>query len=336
MSIAQADDGFAPAGYTSLHKFVVGSGETYTKVNEKEITSKSLSLTAESNMSIPLTITNYSAYQTANLVNFKNGAGLIRAYVGPDGEFQANGYGTVTATGPIKTTDTTASTTTTTGSGRFAGGVGVAGQVTAGGALKTTDTTASTTTTTGSGLFGGGVGVAGQVTAGGALKTTDTTASTTTTTGSGLFGGGVGVGGALNVYGAATSNNGLEIPNQQTSLAQTLGFTGPSTKDIPYNLVKTGRRVMLQLDAATDTSTGAAVATSATAIAATYRPLAQVISPICVYDNGATILGYILIATDGTISIGCINPTTNATTTFTGSGTWGIHDSQVVEYLSAS
>ena len=63
--------------------------------------------------------------------------------------------------GIIKSSNTTASTSTTTGSGVFSGGLGVAGAGWFGGVFRVTDTTASTSTTTGSGVFSGGLGVAG-------------------------------------------------------------------------------------------------------------------------------------------------------------------------------
>jgi len=118
--------------------------------------------------------------------------------------FQVTGH---TTTGPIKTTDATASTTTATGSIIAGGGLGVVGAVNAGGAIKTTATTASTTTTTGAILSGGGLGVVGAVNAGGAIKTTATTASTSPTTGAMLSGGGLGVAGNVNFAGHMTGGS---------------------------------------------------------------------------------------------------------------------------------
>jgi len=110
--------------------------------------------------------------------------------------------GGVWAGGAIRTDATTVSTSTSSGALIIAGGAGVAGNVNSGGIIKTTDSTASTTTATGSIIAGGGLGVGGQVTAGGALKTTDSTASTTTTTGSIIAGGGAGIAGAIFAGGA--------------------------------------------------------------------------------------------------------------------------------------
>ena len=55
------------------------------------------------------------------------------------------------------------------------GGLGVAGAVNAGGAIKTTDTTASSSTTTGALIAGGGLGVAGAAYIGGRLESQSTT-----------------------------------------------------------------------------------------------------------------------------------------------------------------
>lgn len=70
------------------------------------------------------------------------------------------------------------------------------------GSLRIADTTASTTTTTGAIRVAGGVGIAGQLNVGGATsKFTATTAATSSTTGALVVAGGVGIGGALYVAG---------------------------------------------------------------------------------------------------------------------------------------
>ena len=124
--------------------------------------------------------------------------------------------GVVWAGGAIRTDSTTVSTSTSSGALIINGGAGIAGAVNIGGIIKTTDSTASTTTATGSIIAGGGLGVGGQVTAGGALKTTDSTASTSTTTGSIIAAGGLGVsgntyiGGDLSVAGSIIANEVVE------------------------------------------------------------------------------------------------------------------------------
>ena len=70
------------------------------------------------------------------------------------GDLGAAGFGSV------RVADTTASTSTTTGAVRVAGGVGIAGQLNVGGATsKFTSTTASSSTTTGALVVAGGVGI---------------------------------------------------------------------------------------------------------------------------------------------------------------------------------
>lgn len=111
----------------------------------------------------------------------------------------SSGSGNVTTARPLRTTDTTASTTTGTGSFVASGGVGLAGALNAGGVIKTTDTTVASSTVTGSGIFGGGVGVAGALFVGttgnfaGTLVTSDTTDSSSTATGALRSSGGLGI-----------------------------------------------------------------------------------------------------------------------------------------------
>lgn len=97
-----------------------------------------------------------------------------------------------TSTGTLNITDgsgttltvdsTTDSTSTTTGSGKFFGGIGVAKAIYCAN-LHTTDTTQSTTTTTGSIVTAGGIGAAGNITAGGTLTAGNVTASGTVNNG---------------------------------------------------------------------------------------------------------------------------------------------------------
>jgi hypothetical protein len=105
----------------------------------------------------------------------------------------------VLTSGAFKTTNTTASTTTATGSGIFGGGLGIAGNAFVGGVLNVTDSTASTSTTTGSGIFAGGLGVAKNSFFGGSLNITLTTDSTSSTTGAMINSGGMGIAKRLNV-----------------------------------------------------------------------------------------------------------------------------------------
>jgi len=136
---------------------------------------------------------------------------------------------------------TTSSTSTTTGSATFAGGVGIAGalyvtsaNITGSGTtLTVTSTTASTSTTTGSATFAGGVGIAGalyapsaNLTGSGTTLTVDsTTTSTSGTTGSAIFAGGVGINGNLVVSSTQSLGNG-NVVSASTSAAYLINGIG--------------------------------------------------------------------------------------------------------------
>jgi hypothetical protein len=115
--------------------------------------------------------------------------------------------GGIWAGGAIRTDDITASTSTSTGALIIAGGAGIAGNTIVGGAIVTTDSTASSSTSTGSIRSSGGAGIAGAVYAGGVLVTTDTTASTSTSSGSLRAGGGAGIAGAVYAGGVIVTSD---------------------------------------------------------------------------------------------------------------------------------
>jgi hypothetical protein len=77
-------------------------------------------------------------------------------------------YGSVQI-GELYTSNTTATSSSTTGSLRVAGGAGIAGGVWAGGAIRTDSTTVSTSTSTGALIINGGAGIAGNTHIGGNL-----------------------------------------------------------------------------------------------------------------------------------------------------------------------
>jgi hypothetical protein len=108
-----------------------------------------------------------------------------------------------------------------------AGGMNVPA-ITSSGIIKTTNTTASTSTVTGSGQFAGGVGIGGALNAGGVIKTTDTTVSTNASTGSGVFAGGLGVGGAINSTGTVTATTTFAQSNTASPFTFTNTTTGAS------------------------------------------------------------------------------------------------------------
>ena len=148
-------------------------------------------------------------------------------------------------------TSNTASTSTTTGAVKIAGGLGVVGNINAGGQLNVTGnattgnlstttvvattgnitnansgnltvstlanitaTTASTSTTTGALLVAGGLGLGGNISVGGSVnRFTDTTVSNSTTTGTVVVSGGVGVAGNIYVGNLALVGNGLISSN---------------------------------------------------------------------------------------------------------------------------
>jgi hypothetical protein len=138
---------------------------------------------------------------------------------------------TLSTVGDVDITSTTASSSSTTGALKVAGGVGVVGNVNVGGNVgvigtanvtgdvNITSTTASSSSTTGALKVAGGVGVAGNVNVGGNFgvtgtasvtgnttltgdtNITSTTASSSSTTGALKVAGGVGVAGNVNVGG---------------------------------------------------------------------------------------------------------------------------------------
>jgi hypothetical protein len=153
-------------------------------------------------------------------------------------------YGTAKV-GEIETSNTTATSSTTTGSLRVAGGAGIAGGVWAGGAIRTDSTTPSTSVSTGALIVNGGAGIAGNVIAGaiqstpigsvtpssgafttltasGAVTVTSGTAASSHTTGAAVVTGGLGVSGAI--FGNSTLR-----ANGAVTFASTLDVTSTAT-----------------------------------------------------------------------------------------------------------
>lgn len=170
-------------------------------------------------------------------------------------------------TGDFTATSTTASTSTTTGSAVFGGGIGVAGAANIGGPIATTDTTPSTSTTTGSIKAAGGLGVVGAGNFGGVVKTIDTTASTSTTTGSGVFGGGVGAagaiygGGLLNIATTGTFGDNSSVTaskNGTLSIAVNNSSNGSSANSLFHALNDSGNGLVIFINSTGKTTDGGA------------------------------------------------------------------------------
>jgi hypothetical protein len=153
-------------------------------------------------------------------------------------------YGSVQI-GELYTSNTTATSSSTTGSLRVAGGAGIAGGVWAGGAIRTDSTTPSTSVSTGALIVNGGAGIAGNVIAGaiqstpigsvtpssgafttlaasGAVTVTSGTAASSHTTGAAVVTGGLGVSGAI--FGNSTLR-----ANGAVTFASTLDVTSTAT-----------------------------------------------------------------------------------------------------------
>lgn len=102
--------------------------------------------------------------------------------------------------------------------------------LTASGVISTTDTTASTNENTGSIVADGGVGIAGQLNVAGATnKFTSGTASTSTTTGAVVVTGGMGISGAINIGSTASADtapsNAEHLTNKRYVDANILAFS---------------------------------------------------------------------------------------------------------------
>jgi hypothetical protein len=117
--------------------------------------------------------------------------------------------------------------------------VGISGAVYASGIVRATDTTASTSTSSGAVVVSGGVGVAGAAYVGGVARVTDSTASSSTSTGALVVTGGTGIGGNLNVggtltvTGAATFTGGLRVQEMIEDVVDVTAATNAVTLD--YN-----------------------------------------------------------------------------------------------------
>jgi len=129
--------------------------------------------------------------------------------------------GTLTVNTSASITGTTESTSTTTGSLKTAGGLGVVKNVYVGGIVDVSNTTQSTSVSSGALIVDGGAGIAKNLYVGGIVDVTDTTQSTSVTTGALIVDGGAGVAKNMYVGGDMQVTGNLTILGSNTSLSTT-------------------------------------------------------------------------------------------------------------------
>jgi hypothetical protein len=151
------------------------------------------------------TVTNMTGFRAQNsLTGGTNNFGFYGNIAAASGAWNFYGNGTARnymagalsvggttdpGTGGLYVGGTTASTSTTTGSGIFAGGIGVAGAAYIGGIINVASTTDSTSSTTGAAIIAGGIGVAKAIFGGSTIYSNSATVmlgSKTTITGGGV------------------------------------------------------------------------------------------------------------------------------------------------------
>jgi len=166
----------------------------------------------------------------------------------------------VNINGTLEVTGTTTSTTTTSGSLKVAGGVGVVENLNVGGVTKVWDGTDATTTTSGAVQVVGGLGVAKTLFAAdvssGSVIVSDGTTSTTTTTGSLKVAGGVGVVENLNVGGVTKVWDGTDATTTTSGAVQVVGGLGVA-KTLFAADVSSGSVIVSDGTTSTTTTTGA-------------------------------------------------------------------------------
>ena len=129
--------------------------------------------------------------------------------------------GTLTVNTSASITGTTESTSTTTGSLKTAGGLGVVKNAYVGGIVDVANTTQSTSISSGALIVDGGAGIAKNLYVGGIVDVTDTTQSTSVTTGALIVDGGAGIAKNMYVGGDMQVTGNLTILGSNTSLSTT-------------------------------------------------------------------------------------------------------------------
>ena len=130
--------------------------------------------------------------------------------------------GTLTVNTSASITGTTESTSTTTGSLKTAGGLGVVKNAYVGGIVDVANTTQSTSVSSGALIVDGGAGIAKNLYVGGIVDVTDTTQSTSVTTGALIVDGGAGIAKNMYVGGDMQVTGNLTILGSNTSLSTTV------------------------------------------------------------------------------------------------------------------
>jgi hypothetical protein len=143
-------------------------------------------------------------------------------------------YGTAKV-GEIEASNTTATSSTTTGSLRVAGGAGIAGGVWAGGAIRTDSTTVSTSTSTGALIINGGAGIAGNTHVGGTLTVTGVTTLSSNVGISGITGNFTAYG-TPTFAGATTFNGDVTVSGSLIANEVVEGVTDVAVSTNTYNV----------------------------------------------------------------------------------------------------
>ena len=143
-------------------------------------------------------------------------------------------YGTAKV-GEIEASNTTATSSTTTGALRVAGGAGIAGGVWAGGAIRTDSTTVSTSTSTGALIINGGAGIAGNTHVGGTLTVTGVTTLSSNVGISGITGNFTAYG-TPTFAGATTFNGDVTVSGSLIANEVVEGVTDVAVSTNTYNV----------------------------------------------------------------------------------------------------
>ena len=161
---------------------------------------------------------------------------------------------TISTTGPITITNTTASTSDSTGALQVSGGAGISGDVNVGGTIYAKGTTNTTSASTGALVVSGGVGVIGSIVAGDTIYANSTVISSSTSTGALVVTGGVGIAGQTYVAGTIFAKSSTDSTTTSTGSLVVSGGVG-----IQKNVMIGGTTKLTNTLIATDKNTAALV-----------------------------------------------------------------------------